>query len=205
MKEYSSGTFISSVIYDKLGVDITPNIKIFNILELIFGDFDKNKIQIKKNVSGYIYTYNNFLFNSITICRKTLLEIALLSKYKKFDIEMLIEDYFLYHKNIEIEIGTSDDLYDDIYFKNLEPLIHKYKVEKRMFLEYIKIPKSHTTTVLFIDESIVSEIDIHINFLVYLYDKIYKACICDVQVCDISSLPKNYKKLYKDNYERFYR
>ena len=182
MKEYNKGTFISSVVYDKLGVDITPNIKIFNILELIFGDFDENKIQIKKNVSGYIYTYNNFLFNSITICRKTLLEIALLSKYKEFDIEMLIEDYFLYHKNIEIEIVTSDDLFDDIYFKNLEPLIHKYKVEKRMFFENIKIPKSHTTTVLFIDESIVSEIDIHINFLVYLYDKIYKACICDVQV-----------------------
>lgn len=202
VKEYNRGSFISSVVYDKLDSVITSNIKIFDILEEMFGHIDKNNMYPNKKNS---YVYNDFLFNNFEICSKTVLDIAILSKYRLYDIRCLIEDYLLFHKGVEIDVEiNSSYLFLDTYFKNLEPLIHKYEDEKRMFVEYIKIPKSHTTIVLFMDESIANEIDIHIDFLACLYDTMYNKGICDIHVCDISSLPKNYKTVYKDKYIKDY-
>ena len=73
-KRYIDNTFIENVILDKMNNDITPYTKVYDILEIIFEHITSDFSDIKPNSLGYVFIYNDFLYENLYMCQKTYFE-----------------------------------------------------------------------------------------------------------------------------------
>lgn len=184
MREYECD-FIESVIFDKANnTTDTVYIKIFEMLESIFHDFDISKCQ-NENVerNGYIYYGKG---DVIYMCKKTMVDISLMTIFQTDDICYLIYEYLIGVKKINVvDVKYDENIkHNNIeYFDNLiTGYIDKYEKEKLILIDDTVAVDNLYWKILFIDEQI--EDFILAEWIVEAYRK--KCKVNDYFVCDLS-------------------
>ncbi len=191
-KRYVPNTFIENVIIDKFNKCITPYTKVYDILEIIFEHTTTSNLdKIKPNSLGYVYIYNDFIYENLYICQKTYFDIGRLLKYNSYDISIIIQEYLYHNKKIDIDV-TMDDENRCCDMEDLVNIyIDKYRADKRIIdNQYITDKNGTRHAIYIIDESIVDEIELHVDFLM-LKSNDY------VVVNDISNIKQIKKELYE--------